>query len=70
MSKKSMRPRANNPKKSKPWEHESVLRSSGEAVHSHHSSYQEINGVSQSLNKQRRSKAWSYPSENHKGPKI
>lgn len=70
MTKKNMRPRANNQKKSKPWEHESVLRSNGKTDHAHHSSYQELDSVSQSLNKQRRSKAWSYPSETHKGPKI
>lgn len=67
MSKKNM-VRKSHHKKNKPWQHESVLRSVDQGKHSE--VYQDINAVSQSLNKQKRSNPFSHTQEKHKGPKI
>ncbi|MBL4587919.1 hypothetical protein JKY79_01090 [Candidatus Babeliales bacterium] len=67
MSKKQT-PRKSHYKKSKPWEHESILRSVDQGKHSE--AYQDINSVSRSLNKQKQSRAFSHTQEKHKGSKI
>ncbi len=67
MAKKLINASNNQNKASKKWQQKNKFH--GVKQNSHHEIYQEINSVTQALNKQKK-QVFSYPNEGHKGQKI
>lgn len=58
----------NRNKANKQWQEKPHFK--GIDTHTHNTSYQQIDSVTQAINRHKRSKAFSYPNEGHKGPKV